>query len=29
LYIIAGILLLGAFLTYFFVPKTLRAKVSS
>jgi MFS family permease len=29
LYIIAGILLIGAFLTYFFVPKTLRVKVSS
>jgi MFS family permease len=29
LYIIAGILLIGAFLTYFFVPKALRVKVSS
>ena len=29
LYIIAGILLIGAFLTFFFVPKTLRARVSS
>ena len=27
LYIIAGILLIGAFLTYFFVPKTLRVRV--
>ena len=29
LYIIAGILLIGAFLTYFFVPKTLRVRVGS
>jgi MFS family permease len=29
LYIIAGILLVGAFLTLFFVPKTLRVKVGS
>jgi MFS family permease len=29
LYIIAGILLVGAFLTFFFVPKTLRVKVGS
>jgi MFS family permease len=29
LYIIAGILLVGAFLTYFFVPKTLRVRVGS
>ena len=28
-YIIAGILLIGAFLTYFFVPKTLRVRVGS
>jgi MFS family permease len=27
LYIIAGILLIGAFLTYFFIPKTLRVRV--
>ncbi len=29
LYIIAGILLIGAFLTYFFIPKTLRGRVGS
>src|SRR6202045_4480174 len=29
LYVIAGILMVGAFLTYFFVPKTLRVRVSS
>ena len=29
LYIIAGILMIGAFLTYFFVPKTLRVSVGS
>ncbi len=29
LYIIAGILLVGAFLTYFFVPKTLRVRVGA
>jgi MFS family permease len=29
LYIIAGILLTGAFLTYFFIPKTLRVRVGS
>jgi len=29
LYIIAGILLIGAFLTYFFIPKTLRVRVGS
>jgi MFS family permease len=29
LYIIAAILMVGAFLTYFFVPKTLRVKVGS
>jgi MFS family permease len=29
LYIIAGILLIGAFLTYFFVPKSLRVRVGS
>ena len=29
LYIIAGILLIGAFLTYFFVPKTLRVRMGS
>ena len=29
LYIIAGILMIGAFLTYFFVPKTLRVRVGS
>jgi MFS family permease len=29
LYVIAGILMVGAFLTYFFVPKTLRVRVGS
>jgi MFS family permease len=29
LYIIAGILLFGAFLTYFFIPKTLRVRMNS
>jgi MFS family permease len=29
LYIIAGILMIGAFLTYFFIPKTLRVSVGS
>jgi hypothetical protein len=29
LYIIAGILMVGAFLTYFFVPKNLRVSVGS
>jgi hypothetical protein len=29
LYIIAGILLIGAFLTYLFVPKTLRVRAAS
>jgi len=29
LYIIAGILMVGAFLTYFFVPRTLRVRVGS
>ena len=29
LYIIAGILMVGAFLTYFFIPKTLRVRVGS
>jgi MFS family permease len=29
LYIIAGMLLIGAFLTFFFVPKTLRVRVGS
>lgn len=29
LYIIAGILMVGAFLTYFFIPKTLRVSVGS